>query len=150
MQRANVLIRSFLAADNGSCLALFDQNCPEYFDPGERADYAAFLESRPAGYELCLLDGHCVGAFGVCERAEGGVALRWILIAPAAQGQGVGTTMMARALEHCRARGVPVLHIAASQKSAPFFARFGARTVKRIPQGWGPQLDRIEMELDCL
>ena len=56
MQRANVLIRSFLAADNGSCLALFDQNCPEYFDPGERADYAAFLESRPAGYELCLLD----------------------------------------------------------------------------------------------
>ena len=150
MSRANVSIRSFLAADHSSCLALFDQNCPEYFDPGERADYAAFLGSRPAGYELCLLEGRCVGAFGVCERAEGGVALRWILIAPVAQGQGVGTAMMARALEHCRARRAPVLHIAASQKSAAFFARFGARAVKSIPQGWGPQLDRIEMELDCL
>ncbi len=150
MSRAKVSIRSFHAADHGSCLALFDQNCPEYFDPGERADYAAFLESQPAGYELCLLEGHCVGAFGVCERTAGGAALRWILIAPAAQGQGVGTAMMVRALEHCRARGAPVLHIAASQKSAPFFARFGARAVKSIPQGWGRELDRIEMELDCL
>jgi GNAT superfamily N-acetyltransferase len=118
MSRAKVSIRSFLAADFSACLALFDQNCPEYFDPG--------------------------------ERAEGGAALRWILIAPAAQGQGVGTTMMARALERSSARGAPVLHIAASQRSAAFFARFGARAVKRIPQGWGPQLDRIEMELDCL
>ncbi len=118
MSRANASIRSFLAADHSSCLALFDQNCPEHFDPG--------------------------------ERAGGGVALRWILISPAAQGQGVGTAMMARALSRCRAQSAPVLHIAASQKSAPFFARFGARAVKSIPQGWGPQLDRIEMELDCL
>lgn len=143
-------MRSCQESDGATCLALFDQNCPEFFDPGERADYVGFLDSRPAGYELCLLEGRVVGAFGVCERAEGGVALRWILIAPSAQGRGVGTAMMERALAACRERGAPVLHIAASQKSAPFFTRFGARAVATIPRGWGPQLDRIEMELDCL
>lgn len=150
MPRATISIRPFSASDRHSCLALFDQNCPEFFDPGERADYLEFLESSPAGYELCLQGGQVVGAFGVCDREAGGVALRWILIASAAQGQGVGTAMMAWARESCRARGARVLHIAASQKSAPFFARFGARAVKSIPQGWGPTLDRIEMELDCL
>jgi hypothetical protein len=58
--------------------------------------------------------------------------------------------MMARALEVCRDRGMGPLHISASQKSAPFFARFGARAVETVPHGWGPLLDRIEMELDCL
>jgi GNAT superfamily N-acetyltransferase len=145
-----VVMRCYEVGDQRDCLALFDGNCPDYFDPGEREDYVEFLAAQPAGYEVCLQGQRLVGAFGVCERAEGGWALRWILISPAAQGQGVGTAMMARALAVCRAGGRAVLHIAASQKSAPFFTRFGARAVASIPQGWGPLLDRIEMELNCL
>ena len=145
-----VLMRAYEQADQRDCLRLFDENCPEFFDPGERAQYLEFMESRPAGYEICLLQQQVVGAFGVCELVAGGVALRWILISPAAQGRGVGTAMMGRALEVCRAGGEPVLHISASQKSGPFFARFGARAIRTIPQGWGPLLDRVEMELDCL
>lgn len=145
-----VVMRVYEQADQRDCLRLFDMNCPEFFDPGERAQYHEFMESRPAGYEICLLQQQVVGAFGVCERVAGGVALRWILISPAAQGRGLGSAMMRRALEVCRARVETVLHISASQKSAPFFARFGARAVTITPQGWGPQLDRIEMQLNCL
>lgn len=141
-------MRSFEVADRSQCLALFDANCPEHFAPGERADYVEFLDSRPAGYEVCVQGQQVVGAFGVCERPGGGVDLRWILISPASQGQGVGTAMMARARAVCRARGAVTLHIAASQKSAPFFARLGARTIATLPQGWGPSLDRVEMVLE--
>jgi hypothetical protein len=56
--------------------------------------------------------------------------------------------MMSRALEVCRAGEAPVLHISASQLSAPFFARFGACATTTMPQGWGPTLDRVEMVLD--
>ena len=42
--------------------------------------------------------------------------------------------------------GRPV-SIAASHKSAPFFARFGARIVETTPDGWGPGMHRVDMEL---
>jgi len=142
-----VVIRSYDVRDQRDCLALFNANCPEYFDPGERADYLEFLDQQPAGYAVCLQGQSIVGAFGVCARAEGGLGLRWILIAAAAQGQGVGSAMMVRAQEVCRDLRAALLHISASQKSAPFFARFGARAVETIPQGWGPDLDRVEMVL---
>ncbi len=36
---------------------LFDANCPEFFAPNERLDYAEFLDSNLLGYELCLTGG---------------------------------------------------------------------------------------------
>jgi hypothetical protein len=39
------------------------------------------------------------------------------------------------------------IRIAASHRSAPFFARFGAETVRETPDGWGPGMHRIDMEL---
>jgi hypothetical protein len=45
-----------------------------------------------------------------------------------------------------RSTGV-TLRISASHKSAPFFAKFGARERDRIPNGWGPGMHRVEMEL---
>jgi hypothetical protein len=54
---------------------------------------------------------------------------------------------MARVLEKARTSGMRVLRIAASHKSAPFFAGFGAEAVAETPDGWGPGMHRIDMEL---
>jgi hypothetical protein len=40
-----------------------------------------------------------------------------------------------------------MLDVAASQHSAPFFARFGARELARTDDGWGPGMHRVDMEL---
>jgi len=32
---------SYEEADQDACLALLDANCPDYFDPGERAEYVS-------------------------------------------------------------------------------------------------------------
>jgi hypothetical protein len=53
--------------------------------------------------------------------------------------------MMTRVLDVIRTRRVSLLHIAASHKSAPFFARFGAHEAARIVDGWGPQMHRVDM-----
>jgi hypothetical protein len=40
------------------------------------------------------------------------------------------------------------VRISASQVSAPFFARCGARELSRVRDGWGPGMHRVEMEID--
>lgn len=139
--------RPYQAGDQPACLALFDANCPAFFDPGERAGYIRFLELTPDGYEICLDGARIVGAYGLRPHAPDELVIRWILIAPDVQGRGIGSAMMARALDVCRATGVRLLHMAASHKSAPFFARFGARATATVRHGWGPDLDRVDMQI---
>ncbi len=54
---------------------------------------------------------------------------------------------MRRVLAAVRTKGAAVLHMAASHRSAPFFARFGARETATTPHGWGPDMHRVDMEL---
>lgn len=138
--------RAYRDGDRDACLELFDQNCPEFFAPNEREEYAAFLAAVEGDYTIVLEDGGVAGAFGLGPHA-GAVALRWILFARAMQGRGLGAAVMSRVRDEMRTRNVAVLHIAASHKSAPFFARFGAQPITTTRDGWGPGMDRVDMEL---
>ncbi len=138
--------RFYLPEDAEACLALFDANCPRFFAPGERGDYAAYLD-RVSGYRVCVTDGVVSGTFGVAPGLPGRAHLNWILIDPALQGVGIGREMMRAATADASGRGATVLDIAASQHSAPFFARFGACELSHLPDGWGPGMHRIDMEL---
>lgn len=138
--------RDYSKADRNACAAIFDANCPEFFAQNERALYLDFLDRSPTGYEVCLRGGSVVGAFGVRE-SNGDASLIWIMIDPDAQSGGVGSSMMKRALALCRAREKRSLSIAASHKSAGFFARFGARVERTETDGWGTGMHRVDMVL---
>jgi len=62
-------------------------------------------------------------------------------------GRSLGTAIMNHVLSELGGSRAKILDIAASQKSAPFFARFGAVETAHIPGGWGPVLHRVDMEL---
>ena len=135
------------ADDRGACLAMFDANCPDFFAPNERADYALFLEAMAAGgYHVGRVEGRALCAFGVTAQADGSAGLNWIRTAPEARGAGHGRAMMAAAETMALDLGARLVHIAASQHSAPFFARFGAVEISRTEDGWGPAMHRIDME----
>jgi GNAT superfamily N-acetyltransferase len=141
-------LRAFEPKDRHACLALFDDNCPEFFAANERADYAAFLDAAPQSYRVGVTADGIVAAFGLRhdidpERCR----LTWILIAAAWQGRGIGRRIMAEVTELGKAAGAPCIDIAASHKSAPFFARFGATAVRQQRDGWGPGMHRVDMEL---
>lgn len=150
MQEGHALhFRPYSPADRPSCLALFDTNCPTFFAPNERSDYEAFLAGNPATYQVGLCGDEIVGAYGLMiDAARRRGRLSWIMVDAAAHGRGLGAGMMRRVLETVRSRGVSVVDIAASQKSAPFFARFGAVERSRAVEGWGSGLDRVDMELE--
>lgn len=142
----DVEIRRYSAADHAACLALFDANCPEYFAPNERAEYQDFLGDG-GDYRVCVREARVVGAYGLAPHAEGGTAIRWILLDPVVHGAGIGRAIMTGVLEELRTSGRMPLHISASHMSAPFFARFGAQTLSTVPDGWGPGMHRVEMEI---
>jgi GNAT superfamily N-acetyltransferase len=134
---------SFLAG----CLELFDQNCPGYFAPNEKADYQAYLSSRPACYKLCLSEERLMAAFGV-EIEEGGRRGRitWIMVSPASSGRGVGARMMQFAQQIATRWNLDIIDIAASHLSEPFFSKFGAVRVGFQKEGWGEGMHRVDME----
>jgi GNAT superfamily N-acetyltransferase len=137
------------AAARDRCLALFDANCPEFFAPNERADYADFLDRHGGAYTTCTVDAEIVGAFGVIAASEPGrMHLNWILIDPASQGVGLGRAIMTETRRLAQLSGGSCVDIAASHRSAPFFGRFGARELSRTPDGWGPGMHRVDMEWD--
>ena len=143
----NINFRPYRDADRQACTNIFDANCPEFFAPNERQEYEEFLECAPEDYQVCEVDGKVLGAFGLFVGGENMKALNWILLDPQTQGIGVGSAIMERVIQLSRASQTRVVKIAASHKSAPFFARFGASTASMTRNGWGPGMDRVDMEL---
>jgi GNAT superfamily N-acetyltransferase len=139
--------RPFDLSDRSECLALFDANCPTFFAPNERDDYESFLSANHLSYKVCLDESGIVGAFGVYPIDSSNAALHWILLAPDMHGRGLGSAIMGEAIREMEASGRSLLHISASHKSAPFFERFGANALSMIPNGWGPGMHRVEMQL---
>ena len=139
--------RGFQPDDRDACLSLFDANCPEHFSPNERAAYAAYLADGADTYDVCVLGSRVVGAFGVAAEPAGRARVTWILLDPACHGHGLGGRMMRRSIAAAIAGGARFLDIAASHRSAAFFARFGARETRRQLDGWGPGMHRVDMEL---
>ena len=141
--------RPYIASDREACLGLFNANCPEFFAENERHDYDRFLMNDSLSYRVCFSTiNKILGAYGLVVDLEKNCGrIRWIMADKKARGCGLGTYMMHQILEEATAQRIPFIKIAASQKSAPFFAKFGAVEHKITAEGWGSGLDRVDMEL---
>jgi len=128
-----------------ACLNLFDRNCPRFFAVNERTDYDNYLSAKPVGYKCLQLEGQTVGAVGLCEVKAGIGEMNWILLEPESQGIGLGKLMMNFVANDAKLLELNTIRIAASHLSAPFFAKFGAKVVSKIDNGWGIGMHREDM-----
>jgi len=130
------------------CIKLFNQNCPEFFAEVERDDYLGFLETRPSDYYIGVINDSVVSAFGISSVSNSARSrLSWILVSPKFKGIGIGGKMINYAIQTALENRSAGIDIAASHLSAPFFAKFGAKEVKRIQNGWGRNMHRVDMEV---
>ncbi|MGF1711802.1 GNAT family N-acetyltransferase [Vibrio kagoshimensis] len=143
----HIEFKPFEPSDRDACLQIFDENCPLYFATNEREDYSGFLNSFPEGYEVCMVNSHIVGAYGLAVDDQKNCHLNWILISPDTQGSGIGNEFMTRAIARAKCLGSEEIQIAASHLSAPFFAKYGALEVNYISDGWGLGMHRVDMRL---
>jgi len=143
-------IRCYQPADRDACLALFDANAPAYFDPSERKPFGEYL-ANPLG-RFAVVDeeaGRVLGCGGVMTAREGKIAnLVWGMIAPECHRRGLGRLLALERLGWIAAMdGVERVVMDTSQKTAAFYMRLGFAVTNTTPGGYGPGLDRVDMEL---
>ncbi|GAA2760684.1 GNAT family N-acetyltransferase [Actinopolymorpha rutila] len=113
--------------------------------------------SAPLAAWVALLDGQVVGHVALSRSGPGDVAtdllrerdggvrdgepavLGRLAVGPAARGRGVGTSLVARAVEHAKAHGLrPVLDVVDSDRSAiALYERLGWHRLGSVEQLWG-------------
>jgi GNAT superfamily N-acetyltransferase len=138
--------RRYESSDRGTCLSLFDANCPAYFAPAEREEYCAFLNELPTTYTVVNSNAVIVGAFGI-RKVDSNARLNWIIVDRDCQGGGIGSAIMVEAIVQATQLGCRAIDIAASHLSAPLFAQLGAKEVRFTNHGWGPGMHRADMVL---
>lgn len=143
-------IRCYQPADRDACLALFDANAPAYFDPGERKAFEEYL-ARPLG-RFAVVDEEgqrIIGCGGVMTSREGKIAnLVWGMVAPDCHRRGLGRLLTLERLGWIASMdGVERVVMDTTQKTAPFYMRLGFAVTNTTPGGYGPGLDRVDMEL---
>lgn len=144
------LFRPFRPDDITACLAIFDGNCPRFFAPSEREEFAAFLTApRPSDAPyLVLEDESDILACGGIEVSGPDAHLTWGMVARDRHGQHLGTRLTEARLALARTLpGVERLILSTSQHTQGFYAGFGFTLTARTPDGFGPGLDRIDMAL---
>jgi hypothetical protein len=91
-----------------------------------------------------------VGCGGFVVEDEGEcLTLTWGLVHGDFHGRRWGDLLLLeRLVRGLNASGATHSQLGTAPRTEAFFARVGYRTVARIPDGWAPGLDRVDMRLD--
>jgi ribosomal protein S18 acetylase RimI-like enzyme len=145
-----MLYRPYTPADRAACLAVFDGNAARFFSPGDREQFAAFLDAPPGFFGvLCDDAGEVVGCGGVGVRDGGQTAvLTWGMIRADRRGQGLGRQLArARLARVAGLAGVARVVLNTSNEAVGFYRKLGFRVVRHVPDGYRAGLDRYDLEL---
>ncbi len=139
-------VRPFAAADKEACLSLFDSNVPRYFHSSERADFAGFLDKPDGAYFVIEQDGDICGCGGFVKEARGQARFTWGMVDNARHGSGLGRMLAEYRLQAIEASGdFEEAELFTTPQVAPFFAKFGFKTVGVETDGFAPGMDKVQM-----
>lgn len=147
-------------------MAVFDSNCPHFFDISERDMFARWLQHQTddsTGYKSPTYENSISDVYVVIENEDAMIVgcggyyvndmktearLAWGMIHANFHGQGFGTALY----EH-RKRGIQSkwpgvsICLGTSQHTFPFYEKIGFHVVSFEKSGYGAEIDKYEMEL---
>lgn len=159
-------IRLYNHRDQLACLQIFDSNFPLYFDADERAPFIRWLqhqEDPEIPYSSPTYRNAIKDVYYVAENSQGDIVgcagfyivkdlqearLAWGMVHSGKHSSGIGT-----ALFHHRVQAIRKdwpgykITLGTSQHTFPFYEKMGMKVLQIIPKGYGPALDRYDMEL---
>jgi GNAT superfamily N-acetyltransferase len=142
-------IRPFTDADIDACVAICAANHPEYIGLHEIEEHRQFLTEKPyapAPYYVIEVEGALVACGGVAIAGKA-LHLCWGLVHPSWHRRGLGTKLIEHRLAWAKTQpDLEVAELCTSQKTVAFYERFGFETIKLTENGFGPGLDRHDME----
>lgn len=144
-----MILRPYTVLDKHACEAIARSNAPRFFLESELPEFSAFL-SEPGCPYFVVEDSAseliaCGGYYLLPE--QNSARLCWGMVQRDKHRAGVGSFLLCARMKEIARAGIARVCLDTSQHSAGFFAKHGFQTLNIAPDGYGPGLDRLEMEL---
>jgi N-acetylglutamate synthase-like GNAT family acetyltransferase len=141
-------IRPYADHDRQACLDILSDNTPEFFVPADRDSLCEFLAKLPGPYFVGEEQGAVVACGGWAIESADVVVLTWGMVRRDLHRRGMGRALLRFRLDDARrATQASVARLRTVQLVQGFFAKEGFRVTSVVPDGFGPGLDRVTMEL---
>ena len=141
-------IRIYNSNDKNACLAIFDSNCPPYFDKNEKDDLIQWLDKEDRlDYYVLENEGEILASGGLYRDTEKNeVGFAWGMVSKAHHGKGLGTRLaLYRINEAERSYPNHDLKLETSQLTRAFYAKHGFKETSHEKDGFGPGIDKVTM-----
>lgn len=161
-----MLIRPYSETDKAECMAIFDSNCPKFFDPTERDMFLKWLDHQADSsinyksptYTNSEADAYfvlespveglvaCAGFYILKEEKE--ARLAWGMIHSEHHQKGYGTLLYKHRIDLIKKQWPQhLITLGTSQHTFEFYQKMGMKVMAVIKSGYGPLLDRYDMEV---
>jgi ribosomal-protein-alanine N-acetyltransferase len=158
-------IRDYTAKDKAACVAVFKSNCPKFFDESELDLFIKWLDhqvNQNSGYQSPTYTNSEKDAYSVIETPENGIVacggfyiitksnearLAWGMVHNDFHKHGYGKILYEHRYKKIKA-GWPdrIITLGTSQHTYPFYEKMGMKVIASFKQGYGPDLDRYDMQ----
>src|SRR5438094_7966425 len=102
------------------------------------SDWERFLRASPAGCFVAELDGRVCGTATTIVYEGRFAWIGMVLVDPECRGRGIGTRLLAKAIEHLDAVGVSTLKLDATPQGRPVYGRLGFVSEYEVER-WTPE-----------
>lgn len=155
-----ITIRPYTPTDKPACIAAFKSNMPRFFAPAELPDFEEWLREQDARYTsplknnneqyyVALLNKKVIGCGGYyIDTAKQEAKMTWGLITNSLHKRGFGKQLFRYRVNVIRSV-CPLCRIGldTTQHAYSFFGKLGFTVTRITKNGYGPGLDRYDMEL---
>lgn len=141
-------IRPYTEKDRTACLEILDGNTPEFFVASDHDALGGFLSHLPGPYFVGEEHEEVVACGGWALDSAKVALLTWGMVRRAQHGRGLGRMLLRFRLDAIKTdTRANVVRIHTVQLVQGFFAKEGFVAIDTVPNGFGPGLDRVTMEL---
>jgi ribosomal protein S18 acetylase RimI-like enzyme len=143
------MIRKYSNTDKPAVIELLKQNTPKYFDFCEEKDFENYLDNEIEDYFVYQEGSEILGAGGINYFLNEKTArISWDMVAPAAQGKGIGTILTEYRLNYLKENlNVEQIIVRTTQPAYPFYERLGFELERVEIKFWSENFDLYQMKM---
>jgi predicted GNAT family N-acyltransferase len=160
-----MIIRDYKAEDKEACIKVFKSNCPKFFDESELDQFTKWLdhqEDQNSGYQSPTYTDSEKDAYYVIEKPENGIVacggfyiitnsnearLAWGMVHADFHKHGYGKMLYEHRYKKIKTSWPNrIITLGTSQHTYPFYEKMGMKVIASFKQGYGPDLDRYDMQ----
>jgi N-acetylglutamate synthase-like GNAT family acetyltransferase len=143
------MIRKYSNTDKLAVIELLKQNTPKYFDFSEEKGFENYLDNEVEDYFVYQESSEIMGAGGINYFPNEKTArISWDMVAPAAQGKGIGTILTEYRLMYLKENlNVEQIIVRTTQLAYPFYEKLGFELERIESKFWSENFDLYQMKI---